>query len=149
LAATADVTNLQCGQTSGTITINATGGTAPYTYSLNGATAVSASFTGLSAGVYKVTVKDGGGCSVDVNAIISLLNSTLLATAAVTNAGCGETTGSSVINATGGTGPYTYSLNGGDLGNASAFPGLPLGAHKVTVKDAQGCTYDVGFIISG
>jgi hypothetical protein len=44
-----------------TLTANAMGGTAPYTYSLNGAAYQSGNAFIVSAGTYTVTVKDGNG----------------------------------------------------------------------------------------
>ncbi len=59
-------TNLACFQSSsGGITITPNGGTAPYTYSIdNGASYVNngGTFSGLSAGTYKIRVMDNNGC---------------------------------------------------------------------------------------
>jgi gliding motility-associated-like protein len=54
------VTNATCTNlTAGSITVNATGGLAPYTYSINGGSFQSSnSFTGLTQGVKTITVKD-------------------------------------------------------------------------------------------
>ena len=62
-------TNNVCfGAANGTITVTATGGTAPYTYTISGpgantTGAISGVFTGLTAGTYTVTVTDNNGCS--------------------------------------------------------------------------------------
>ena len=62
-------TNIICfGAANGTITVTATGGTAPYTYTISGpgantTGAISGVFTGLTAGTYTVTVTDNNGCS--------------------------------------------------------------------------------------
>ncbi len=150
LAASASTVGNLCGLNTGIITINATGGVPPYTYSLNGATPVATNvFSGLAAGTYNVIVSDVLGCAVTINPIVSSLNSTLTATASVTNAACGTTTGSAIISASGGNPPYTYSLDGGAFSTASGFPNLLIGAHTVTVKDAPGCTFDVSVTISG
>ena len=55
-----------CGVNDGTITINASGGTAPLKYSIDGGSNYSnnATFTGLAAGSYAVMVSDTNGCSV-------------------------------------------------------------------------------------
>ncbi|GIV22858.1 MAG: hypothetical protein KatS3mg025_0517 [Bacteroidia bacterium] len=55
------------GVSDGSITVNvvAGSGTAPYEYSLNGGPyQASATFTGLSAGSYTVTVRDANGCTI-------------------------------------------------------------------------------------
>lgn len=69
-------TNINCfGSASGSITVAATGGTAPYTYTIAGPTvnttgASSGIFTGLTAGSYTVTVTDNNGCTAVTAAII-------------------------------------------------------------------------------
>jgi gliding motility-associated-like protein len=148
LSASANAINIICGVNTGTITVIATGGIAPYTYSLNGAAAVNINiFTLLPAGSYQITVKDALGCTKDVNATIELLNSTLTATASVTNIACGTTGGSAVISASGGLAPYSYSLDGGTFSGTSGFTNLGAGQHNIKVKDALSCTYDVSVTI--
>lgn len=44
----------------------------------------------------------------------------------------------SVITATGGTGPYTYIMDGGAPQASNIFPGLAIGAHVLEVDDAAG-----------
>ena len=69
-------TNNSCFNASAaTITVSATGGTAPYTYTISGPTvntsgALSGVFTGLSAGSYTVTVTDNNGCASTTATII-------------------------------------------------------------------------------
>lgn len=54
-----------CKTNTGQITISATGGQAPYEYSINGTTFVTAStFQSVQSGTYTVTVKDALGCTV-------------------------------------------------------------------------------------
>ncbi len=69
-------TNIICfGATTGTITVSAAGGTAPYTYTIAGPTVNttgvnSGIFTGLTAGSYTVTVTDNNGCTTTTAAIV-------------------------------------------------------------------------------
>lgn len=54
-----------CKTSTGQIAVSATGGQAPYQYSINGTTFVTAStFQTVTAGIYTVTVKDALGCIV-------------------------------------------------------------------------------------
>jgi len=53
-----------CGEANGTITVTATGGTAPYEYAWDDAAAqTTATATGLTGGIYTVVVTDADGCS--------------------------------------------------------------------------------------
>lgn len=59
----------------GSITVTASGGTAPYTYTIAGPTvnttgALNGIFTGLTAGSYTVTVTDNNGCTATTAAIV-------------------------------------------------------------------------------
>ncbi|MDB5199770.1 MAG: hypothetical protein JWO92_1733 [Chitinophagaceae bacterium] len=63
-----DISN--CGGT-GSITLTATGGTAPYQYSKGGGIYQSAnSFTGLAAATYTIAVKDNKNCTVTATVVI-------------------------------------------------------------------------------
>lgn len=58
------VTNASCKAKNGAINVTAVGGTAPYTYRLNGgANQLTGSFTALGNGTYTVNVVDVNGCS--------------------------------------------------------------------------------------
>jgi len=58
------VVQASCDDPTGSITIVPVGGTAPYTYSLNGAAAVASnSFTSLAPGTYSIVITDFAGCT--------------------------------------------------------------------------------------
>jgi hypothetical protein len=131
-----------CNGGTATLTVNATGGTAPYTYSLNGAAYVSSNvFSNLTGGVYTITVKDATGAiytaaSVTVNASVSITATATLNGQIMCNGG---TTSITVSAAAGGTAPYTYSINGGAFVSSNVFSSLTAGVYTITVKDANGC----------
>jgi hypothetical protein len=56
--------NSGCTTSNGAITINATGGTEPYTYKINEGTAPSNTVSDLAAGNYSIKVTDNTGCSI-------------------------------------------------------------------------------------
>ena len=134
-------TNAICGSNAGTVTANATGGTAPYQYSINGGTTYQSNnfFTALAPGLYTLVVKDANNCTnSDVVTIIAGTAPSLSATAST--ASCGQSNGGITAFASSGTAPYTYSINGNTFQASNVFSGLSSGAYTVTVKDANGCT---------
>ncbi len=57
--------------------------------------------------------------------------------------GTGNSNGSIMISATGGTPPFSYSINDGTTSqNNGTFTGLVSGAYPVLVTDANGCEYE-------
>jgi gliding motility-associated-like protein len=144
----AGTSDIACGQANGSATITATGGSLPYTFSLNGATPQSGNvFQNLSAGTYKVVIKDAAGCTKDINFTIKQINSTLSATGAIKNPSCGQQEGSVVITPRGGSPDYQFSLDRGAFQGNNSYNNIAIGNHTVTVKDKAGCTVDVAFEI--
>lgn len=132
-------TALDCSGTNGKITINATGGTAPYTYSIDNGATISNNpiFNNLTGGNYVIVITDDLGCTaqtwVDIPGALSLyvVNS-------VEN--CTNTPGQFDLIATLGTSPYEYSIdNGTNFTNTTLYPNLSGGNYNVIVRDADGC----------
>lgn len=137
-------TNSGCSSPSGTITLGATsGGTSPYTYSVNGSGFTSTtSYTGLSAGSYPVIVQDANGCQFSTTATIGTSSGPTAQTVSTVNSTCGSSNGVINIGSTsGGTAPFTYSVNGGAFSATTTYTGLAAGTYPVVVKDAGGCTF--------
>jgi hypothetical protein len=140
-------TNPTTGSNNGSISATASGAGAPFTFSLNsGSFQSSGSFTGLAAGSYIITAKSSSGCmgSTTVNLVASNPNLCTGVTIAVSstvvgNRPCETANGSITVTATGGTGAYTYSLNGGVFQSTNVLVAGP-GNFNVTAKDANGCT---------
>ncbi|MEY4791264.1 MAG: hypothetical protein RIT34_71 [Bacteroidota bacterium] len=151
ITASATNTSVSCNAGSnGTITVTASGGTAPYTYSSNGTTfQASNSFTGLTAGTYTLTVKDANNCTQTTTTTITQPNA-LVATPTITNVLCnGASTGSVTLAVTGGTSPYTYSWTGTSFTATTAnISSRPAGTYNVTVTDANSCTTTATAVIT-
>jgi large repetitive protein len=133
-----------CGQSTGQLTITAiTGGTGPYTYSRDGINfQTSATFTGLAANSYTITVKDAKGCTYARQVQVSDLSGPTGLTATSKASTCSNSNGEISVQAvSGGTGPYTYSLGGSTYQASANFTALAAGDHEVYVKDANGCIY--------
>ncbi|SFH24353.1 T9SS type B sorting domain-containing protein [Pontibacter chinhatensis] len=132
-----------CQNNDGSITVGrVTGGTADYTYSINGTTFQSSTtFTGLAAGTYTLTAKDKNGCTVTASVVVRTNVPTAFASNTIA-ATCGRPDGQITVGVvTGGTGPYKYSINGGAFQTSATFTGLVADTYKITVQDAKGCTF--------
>ena len=132
-------TNTSACVNSGVININASGGTPPLSYSLNNNTFQPGnSFTQLGAGNYVCCVKDANGCKAFVNATINI--SQIIVTAAVTNVvNCILPDGTILISRTGGTGGFTYSIDGDNYQTSNLFTGVEAGEYTAFVKDSNIC----------
>ncbi len=126
-----------CNNNDGELEVEGTGGTPPYSYLWNtGAT--TATITGLAAGTYTVTITDDNNCTATAQ-------STLVAPAGFTANGvmlagdtCGNSTGVASVNMIGGTLPFNFSWDGGQL--TQTITGLAAGTYTVTVTDNDACT---------
>ena len=132
-------TSAACGINNGSVTINVSGGTAPFQFSLNGSGFQNNNFfTGLSGGNYIITVKDAGGCLNSGVVTVSSTPSPLL-DAIPAAATCGSNNGTITAFGSAGTPPLQYSINGNIFQSGNVFNGLNPGNYTVTVKDANGC----------
>ncbi|HCA83036.1 MAG TPA: hypothetical protein DEP18_04555, partial [Flavobacteriales bacterium] len=143
VSATVATVNSTCGLPNGSLTVTANGGTPTYQFSITGAPGLQASnnFGSLSANTYNILVHDVNGCPFTTTATINNDASPTINFALPTHALCnGSADGSIDVNATGGTGALTYSLNGGPVQASNIFTGLTAGTYTITVTDANGCS---------
>jgi len=133
-----NVVNIPCNGGLGSATALAEGGTAPYSYLWsNGQTTATA--TGLTAGVYVVTVTDANGCNEMANVVISQPGTLQVDIDPSVNPSCfGGNDGSALAVPVGGTQPYSYLWSDGQTTDLAV--GLIAGVYTVTVTDAGGCT---------
>lgn len=132
-------TALLChGDATGTATVNASGGTTPYSYnwSLGGAT--STTLSGLAAGNYSVTTTDARGCTT-VSSVNVTEPAAVSSSVSTVSATCGSSNGSATVIPSGGTSPYTYQWSPGSSTTAT-LSGVAAGAYTITITDAHGCT---------
>ncbi len=129
------------GSSNGIISSSASGGVAPYVYSINGGVTYQGPvFSNLVAGSYTIRTKDNAGCIKD--SLISLSQPAVLElVTASTNATCNGNDGTITLTATGGTPPFNYSIDNGTTFQASpVFVAPATGPYStVKVKDTNGC----------
>lgn len=129
------------GSGDGSITINANGGTPPYTYALNGGPQqVSATFNNLPSGSYALNVFDANNCQPDTSVIVQIGGASLSVSfnSIVLPTTCSSTDGSVCASVTGGSGPYVYAWSIG--ATSSCINSLQNGRYYINVTDILGCT---------
>jgi len=135
LSASLSSTDPTCfGQNNGSINLTVTGGTPPYSYNWsNGLN--SEDLNNLNAGTYSVTVTDATNATTTASATLtqpSLLQINVTTTNAVQPNGNGTIN----IQASGGTPPYTFSINGT---TSSGTTEVSADCYTARVTDNLGC----------
>ena len=129
--------NLTCnGDSNGSITANASGGTGQISYSWSNGNS-GATISNLTAGTYTVTATDANGCTETSTTEITQPTQ-IIATTTSTDTNCGATDGTASVSASGGTPGYTYAWSNGQTNQN--ITDLAAGTYTVTVTDAIGCT---------
>lgn len=130
--------NEACGQSNGVINMSPEG-LQPFSYSINQTDYQSSNvFENLSAGTYKISVKDKNGCMISGE--IQLINQGELQIDKVTSENdiCDSGKGSITVQVNG-SGTYFYKVDDGQYKNDSNFSGLSQGTYTIYVKDGLGC----------
>jgi len=134
------IVKANCDLKNGSITVSAIGDNGNLSYSIDSVNFQSTgSFENLKAGSYFLQIKDAMGCFIIQQFVIENQPSDLDFMAATINSNCGLSIGSINITASGGSEPYTYSLNGGQFGTIKIFENLNSGLYAVTIEDGNGC----------
>jgi len=130
-------TDIICtGDSNGAADLTVTGGTPPFSYSWsNGDT--TQDISGVSTGIYTVSVIDSSGCVVTESIIINeppVLTTSII----ISNITCnGYNDGIATLIPSGGTLPYSFFWS--DSSNTDSIGGLIAGTYTVTVTDSNGC----------
>jgi PKD repeat protein len=120
----------------GSISVNISGGTAPYTYAWDNA-ATTSSINNLSDGAYEVVVTDATGCDTTMSFQLDYTTQISLTVNAVNTSCNGSADGSVTALATGSTG-FTYLWD--NSVTTANNDNLEAGNYTVTVSDNDGCT---------
>jgi gliding motility-associated-like protein len=132
------------GYTDGSITANATGGTAPYSYLWSNLQSGPTVF-GIGAGDWGVTVTDATG--ITATSTITVGEPPLLETNIEPFGDiCLGTDGELIANTMGGTPPYSFTWSSGQT--TQTISNLAIGFYSVTVTDANNCYITDGTTIN-
>lgn len=130
-----------CNGSEGAITITAIGGTAPFTYALNGGTAqTNGTFSNLATGNYSYTITDNIGCTgtgtINLSSNVIILVLPLQTASILCN---GNESGAISVSASGGNSSYIYSIDGTNYSSTTSFTALSAGTYTVFAKDGNNC----------
>ena len=146
-----DVTNPLCyNQETGVINAVASGGTAPYSYVLEGGIP---QLNGLWENLennpdYDVVITDSLGCIYEESVALNNPPQIEISSIIVTNSECGnDPNGTAEVIATGGTGSLGYALMGDDPEPDNVITDLGGGNFTAVVTDSVGCTVNEDFTI--
>jgi len=141
------------GDANASISINVTGGVAPYATSLNNTFNFipnQFTFSNLVGGVtYTIFVRDANNCITSIPVTLNpsvAINPTASITYACTNNVVGNTVTIGVNVAV--TNDVTYSLDGGAYQASATFANVAVGSHTVSVLHTNGCLKTVTFTVN-
>ncbi len=140
LVLSAALTNITCnGASTGAIDLTVSGGTGAYGYAWT-PSGTTQDLTAIPAGPYSVVVTDANSCTETASYIIT--EPAAIATQFFTNQpSCfGSNNGSVSVDATNGTGSFTYAWSTTPVQTTATADNLGGGPISVTVTDAAGCS---------
>ena len=140
LAASATAADASCfGYANGSVSAQITGGVAPYSYMWNKNPALnSASLQNQPAGSYLFQVMDSRGCSDSAQTTIDQPAMIVLSTG-FEDESCSNANGQAWVNASGGSGGFSYTWSTVPAQMTDTASGLDAGNYTVWVIDQQGC----------
>ena len=132
------VTEACFGQSTGGVSLQATGGVGPYTYKWSANNATTQNISNIAAGNYNVTVTDSQNNTVTGNATVPALTEIKISRTITDVNFVGGANGAIALTVTGGKPGYTYKWNNNS--SAASLSGLVVGEYCVTVTDLVGCS---------
>ncbi|MFN8288410.1 MAG: T9SS type A sorting domain-containing protein [Chitinophagales bacterium] len=141
-------TNVSCfGSCNGSITLNVSGGTQPYSYNWSSSLPATANQNNLCAGTYQVTVTDNSSSTASASFIITQPSALTLSINTL-NATCyGGDNGCAIATVSGGVGNYAYNWSNGGP-DTNQICGLMAGGYNLTATDANQCSVTTSFSVS-
>ncbi|MBI2967083.1 MAG: gliding motility-associated C-terminal domain-containing protein [Bacteroidetes bacterium] len=141
LAKTFSQTDILCsGDSTGSVTINISGGTGSYTYVWIPSVSSGNSAGNLVAGSYLVTITDSNGCTITQSFTVTQ-PSPLSLSLTYSQPNCTDSSGSITAVVSGGVTAYSYFWMPSGT-SINPLSGIPAGVYSVTVTDANSCTVE-------
>lgn len=142
------VTSTPTCDSSGTASVTASGGIAPYTYSWSPAGGNAATASNLAAGTYTVTVTDAAGNISTATVVVGAMAGVTASVSSGADVSCfGANDGTATATPSGGTSPYVYSWSPSG-GNSATASNLSPGTYSCTITDANGCSSTAAITIT-
>ncbi|HLP18907.1 MAG TPA: hypothetical protein VK174_01325, partial [Chitinophagales bacterium] len=145
-----DTTVYNCvqGPVTVSLTATATGGTSAYGFEWAGGQ-TTATITVNATGTYTVTVTDANGCTAtDAGTVTQVIADPIFNTPVITNVTCnGADNGSIVVSVSQATPPIVYNWSNG-LSSNDTVTDLDPGTYTVTATDANGCSVTASYSIT-
>ncbi|MEO0008219.1 MAG: hypothetical protein RJA20_2415 [Bacteroidota bacterium] len=150
--ATATVNSLQCSiagvitpvhptcsnSNNGSASVSVSGVPNPVSYSWSNGLQ-SQGISNLAAGTYTVTATGGNGCTISLSTQLTAPQPIASAEISNQSVSCfGSQNGSATLEASGGTGPFTYNWSNSSSG--AMIAGVPAGVYTCTISDSKGCS---------
>lgn len=138
LSVSANDITIPCSGGSGTVTVAASGGTAPYTGT--------GSFTVTTPGIQNYSVSDANGCTATATSTVSSASG-LSVTQSTTNIAChGICSGAIDVSVSGGSQPYTYQWSNNIVTQDAS--NLCAGTYQQTVSDNANCSIVNTYVVN-
>lgn len=134
-----------CGSGTGAIDITMAAGSGPYNYSWSNG-AITEDISGLSAGVYTLTVNNMNGCQISQAFTITNDLGNLMVTANILNETCGESNAGIDLLVSGGNGTITYEWSNGAI--TQDISGISAGTYSSEISDQFGCVFNYTGIVT-
>jgi hypothetical protein len=137
--------NISCfGGNDGNISLNASGGTDSYQFSINSTTSwqTSGDFLNLTASSYTLRLKDTNNCQTSLSKTLTSPTALSITISNVQNTTCGQANGAATATASGGVSSYTYNWYNSSNSLLTSTPdisNLNAGVYHVNVTDQNGC----------
>jgi hypothetical protein len=140
LSASATAGSIACFGGSASVTVSATGGTAPYT---------GASTFNQFSGSTTYMVSDANGCMASTSVTLTQPTKVEITLTSSSASSCAGNDGSATVSASGGNPSYSYVWNTSPAQSGPTATGLAIGTYVVTATDASGCTGTLSVSITG